>query len=359
MTHELKIDLGERSYTIVVGAGDFDAWQTPLRPVLAGRRVAVVSDDRVSALYRSDFESTLEAVGATLLCWHDLPQGEASKSLEALGRVHDDLLSAQFGRDGIVCALGGGVVGDLAGFAAASIHRGVPWVQVPTTLLAMVDSGIGGKTGINHRLGKNLIGAFHQPLVVTSNLRVLNTLDRAELSNGFAEIIKYGVISDSTLFSRLEASAEALLALEHAQLLDIILTSARIKSEVVERDERESGLRMILNFGHTLGHAIERTAGFGVWSHGQAVAVGMVMAAEFGAWLGRTPAHLASQVADCCRQYELPISIDRDHRAALADAVSHDKKVRGDDVKFVFPVELGRAEVHSVPLWRLKNWLRD
>jgi 3-dehydroquinate synthase len=357
MASTLAIDLGERSYRVVVGRGPEEAWVEPLRPLLAGRRVAVVTDARVSELYRAAFDAALGAVGVGEASWHIVPEGETSKSMETLAAVYDGLLEARLGRDGWVCALGGGVVGDLAGFAAATLHRGVPWVQVPTTLLAMVDSAIGGKTGINHRLGKNLIGAFHQPRVVAADLDTLETLPRHERANGFAEIIKYGVISDAALFEVLEDEAEALLALSSPRLLDIVLASARIKAEVVVRDEREAGLRMILNFGHTLGHAIERTAGFGSWSHGQAVAVGMVLVAALGAELGLTPASLSARLAALCRRFELPTELDPAHRAALAGAIGHDKKVRGERVQLVVAKTLGEVVVEPLPLAQVRAWL--
>jgi 3-dehydroquinate synthase len=320
--------------------------------------VAVISDRTVSRLYRASFDHCLEDAGAARVTWHVVDPGEKSKSSGVVDALYGELISEHFGRDGVICALGGGVVGDLAGFVAGTIHRGVRFIQVPTTLLAMVDSAIGGKSGINHALGKNLIGVFHQPRAVLSNTRTLATLPPREIAGGFAEVIKYGVIRDAPLFERLETRAAASLALETQPILDIVLTSSSIKAEIVALDELEGGLRAILNFGHSFGHAIEQTAGFGTFSHGEAVAVGMVMAAELGIELGLTPSGLDTRIAQLCRRFGLPTTLERDARMSLMDAVGRDKKVRGTNINFVIPLGLGEVTIESLPLERIRRWLR-
>lgn len=357
--HTVRVDLPRAGYDVHIASGAEQAWTAPLRPLVEGRHVAVVTDNRVESLYRDAFSASLKAAGVRRTTWCAVPPGEQSKRLEVLDGVYDTLLGDRLGRDGVVCALGGGVVGDLGGFAAATVHRGVDFIQVPTTLLAMVDSSIGGKVGINHAVGKNLVGAFHQPGAVLANLDVLQTLSARELTCGIAEVIKYGVIADPALFSRLEKHALAIQTGDFEHLLDIVVTSATIKADVVVRDEREGGLRMVLNFGHTLGHAIEATSGYGKWSHGEAIAVGMVMAAEFGVELGHTPQPLIARIRELCEVFHLPAEIAPADRPVLATSVGHDKKVRGSDVRFVIARSLGHVTVESVPLVRLEGWLRQ
>ena len=355
----IKVELESRAYPIVVSEEDQKAWATPLKDLVAKKRVAVVTDETVAHLYRQDFSNALTTVGVGSTSWHVVPPGEESKCSEILWQLYDDLLEQRLGRDGIICALGGGVVGDLAGFVAATIYRGITYIQVPTTLLAMVDSSIGGKTGINHRTGKNLIGAFHQPAAVLMNLKVLSTLGVTELRSGFAEIIKCAVVLDEDLFELLEGSANELLLLKTSQLLDIVLKSAKIKTNVVCSDEREAGIRMLLNFGHTIGHAIEQATGFGEWSHGDAIAVGMIMSAEFGVALGVTAPHIAPRIAALCGAVGLPIAIDGEHRRTLSGAIAQDKKVRGENIQFVVPQDMGRGQIIPIPLARLSSWLSE
>ena len=353
----VKVELKERAYTITIAQGEESGWITPLSPFVRGKSVAVITEKTVAALYREAFHQTLLKCRAEKVFWIVVEPGESSKSLKVLEQAYDLLLSNYFGRDGVICAFGGGVIGDLAGFVAASIHRGVSVLQVPTTLLSMVDSSIGGKTGINHSQGKNLIGAFHQPLAVACNIDVLATLPEREKSCGFAEVIKYGAISSSGLFERLEGSRSCLLTEDNRELLDIVADSARIKSKVVAQDERESGLRMVLNFGHTLGHAIEAAQGYGKWSHGEAIAVGMVMAAQFGVSRGLTDKLVVERLKGVCGQFHLPIEIDKDMKKRLIEAIGHDKKVRGSDIKFIFVPRIGEALVQRVALDVLADWL--
>ncbi len=359
MKHELEVALGARSYPIVVADGADEAWAAPLAPLAAGRHVAVVTDENVDHHYRTTLDGALAAAGPRAVTWCVVSPGEASKGAATLDAVYTGLLAARFPRDGLLCALGGGVVGDLAGYAAATLHRGVDLVQLPTSLLAMVDSAIGGKVGINHPAGKNLIGAFKQPRAVLTNIGALRTLPEREWRSAFAEIIKYGVIADAQLFETVRAHAEALRGAADRRLLDIVLASARIKADVVSRDEQESGLRMILNFGHTLGHAIERSVGYGRWTHGEAVAAGMVLAGELGVARGITPAPVVEAIAEACRAYGLPDGLPRESRAELVDAIGSDKKVRGDEVRFIFAERLGAVRIDGVPLDELSTWLRD
>lgn len=358
-TRAISVDLGERSYEIFVGEDREDTWVSPLAPLLRGRSVAVITDSNVGPLYKASADLSLRDAGCASLQWHTVPPGETSKSQRVLADLYDTLLTASFGRDDVICALGGGVVGDLAGFVAATIHRGVDYIQMPTTLLAMVDSAIGGKVGINHSIGKNLIGAFHQPLAVVSYLETLQTLEPRELASGFAEVIKYGVIADPSLFPLLKAGLLRPERSDFRQLLDIVATSARIKASVVMRDEREGGHRMVLNFGHTIGHAIEATLGYGSWSHGEAIAVGMVMAAELGCSLGLTPEAVAREIRRLCAVFGLPAELPPTDRQALGAAIAHDKKVRGSHVRFVFPRELGQSEIRPIALGQLTSWLNN
>lgn len=355
---QIVVELTDRSYPVVVGETDTASWLDPLRVFAANRPVAVVSDVKVAGLYKDRFSRALADANVPVLSWHLIPEGEASKSIQQLIQLHTELLEAGLSRDGIICALGGGVVGDLAGFAAATLFRGVEWINAPTTLLAMVDAAIGGKTGINHRYGKNLIGAFHQPSAVLINVPVLQTLPPRELRSGLAEVIKYGVIADAGLFSDLETHVEEILSLSSEPILEIVARSAKIKGTVVGHDEREAGERMILNFGHTFGHAIEATTGFGTWTHGEAVAVGMVLAAEFGVTLEKTHPSVPVRIADLCASFELPTSVDKVHFGSLGEAVGYDKKIRRDHIKFVVPVDIGRVEICSIELDDLTTWLQ-
>jgi 3-dehydroquinate synthase len=272
-----------------------------------------------------------------------LPDGEAYKTLESASTVLDALVAAGANRDTTVVALGGGVVGDIAGFAAASYLRGVRYLQVPTTLLAQVDSSVGGKTGVNHPGGKNLIGAFHQPGIVLIDTDTLNTLPDRELRAGLAEVIKHGAIADVEFFAWLEANMRGLLARDPEALAHAVRRSCEIKAAVVAEDEREAGRRAILNFGHTFGHAIERCQGYGEWLHGEAVAAGMIMAAEFGA-LDADEAGRLRRLVEAAGLPSAPPSVDA---AALRAAMGMDKKVRRKSLHFVLLDGLGKAFVTS------------
>jgi 3-dehydroquinate synthase len=310
---------------------------------LAGR-CAVITNETVGALYLPAVEQSLRAAGfePTVVTVSD---GEAYKSRETLDRIYDHLLPIGIDRHTALVALGGGVVGDLTGFAAATLLRGVPVVQVPTTLLAQVDAAIGGKTAINHPAGKNLIGAFHQPRLVLADVATLRTLPERELLAGLAEVVKYGVIGDAALFERLEAEAPALLARDPDALAPVVASSARQKAVVVATDEREEGgERAVLNFGHTVGHALEAVSDYRRFLHGEAVAVGMVAAARVSHALGVCDAEVGARIERLLSGLGLPTAVPSELRTpALAAAMQRDKKARGGRIRFVAVESIGRT----------------
>ena len=280
----VRVALGERAYPIHIGSGLLGRVDL-LLPHLAANRVAIVSNTTVAPIYLDRVAGPLDAAGVRVTKVL-VPDGESHKDWATLNLVFDGLLRTRCDRQTTVIALGGGVIGDLAGFAAATFMRGMPFIQMPTTLLAQVDSSVGGKTGINHPLGKNMIGAFHQPQLVLADVATLDTLPPRELAAGLAEVIKHGLILDAAFFDWLEANMERLVARDPEALTHAIRRSVEIKAEIVARDERETGDRALLNFGHTFGHAIEAGLGFGTWLHGEAIGAGMVMAADLSRRLG-------------------------------------------------------------------------
>ena len=341
----LTVPLGDRSYPIHIGDGLLgDA--ALLAAVLPARRVAVVTNDIVGPLYLPRLQATWAAAGATPLLEIVLPDGERHKTLPTVSRILDTLVANRFARDDLVVALGGGVVGDMAGFAAACYQRGIGFVQMPTTLLAQVDSSVGGKTGVNHPGGKNLIGAFHQPRAVIADTATLATLPPRELRAGLAEVVKHALICDAAFFSWLEANADALLALDPAALAHAVHRCCTIKAGVVSRDERETGERALLNLGHTFGHAIEQVTGFGPWLHGEAVGVGLAMAAGMSQRAGWLPA------ADAARLDALlaRLGLRTEARGAVTPqaaraAMQLDKKIQGGRVRLVLLKGIGQAFV--------------
>ncbi|MEL7184958.1 MAG: 3-dehydroquinate synthase [Pseudomonadota bacterium] len=330
----LTVELGDRSYPIVIGRGllngGFD-----LGAHIAGGDCLVVSNTIVAPLY---CDALLAGLGGKQVSRIDLPDGEAHKTVATMQSVLDALVASGANRDTTVVALGGGVVGDIAGFAAACYMRGVAFVQVPTTLLAQVDSSVGGKTGVNHPEGKNLVGAFHQPQIVLIDTDTLDTLPEREVRAGLAEVIKYGAICDIDFFSWLEDNMAALLDKDPDALAHAIRRSCELKAEVVAEDEREAGRRAILNFGHTFGHAIERSQGYGEWLHGEAVAAGMVMAARLS---GVDDTRLRNLIAAAGLPVEPPAITASDWMSAMG----MDKKVQGKQMRFVLLRELGDAYV--------------
>ena len=338
---QIEISLGERSYPILIGPGLLDDAAT-LRGAIAARNLLIVSTETVAPLYMARLQATLsDRRVATLV----LPDGEQFKTLDSMARILDALVVHRMNRDAAVIALGGGVIGDMAGFAAACYQRGIDYVQVPTTLLAQVDSSVGGKTAVNHAHGKNLIGAFHQPRCVVADIRTLATLPEREYRAGLAEVAKYGMICDPGFFDWLESIASALLARQDAEVIHAVRRSCEIKAQVVAADEREQALRAILNFGHTFGHAIETASGYGTWLHGEAVAAGMVIAADLSARLGWLSAADRERAVRLIEKFGLPIAAPRIGSDRARELMGMDKKVLDGRIRLVLLRSLGRADV--------------
>ena len=343
----VPIALGDRSYDIVIGSGlwrDVSAWQGLPRASTA----LIVSNPTVAGFYGTAMRQALAPHYGRIITL-ELPDGEAHKDWAALNLIFERLLREGCDRKTVLFALGGGVVGDVTGFAAASYMRGVPYVQVPTTLLAQVDSSVGGKTAINHPLGKNMIGAFYQPQRVLCDLDTLATLPQRELSAGLAEVIKYGPIADGDFLDWIEAHLDALLARDPQALAYAVQRSCEIKAAVVAEDERESGLRAILNFGHTFGHAIEAGLGYGTWLHGEAVACGMVLASELSVQLGLMPADFAARMRRLCERARLPVRAPDLGAERYLELMRVDKKTEAGELRFVLIEALGRATLRAVP----------
>ncbi len=343
---QVTVDLGERSYPIQVGAGILDG-NLELCRLAQGRTVAIVTDTTVDGLFGARVADTLLPVAHRLIRIALTP-GETSKSWESLNHIFDRLLSEQFDRNSLIVALGGGVVGDLAGFAAATYQRGVDFVQIPTTLLAQVDSSVGGKTAINHARGKNMIGAFHQPRLVIADTSTLISLPRRELAAGLAEVVKHGAIADPAYLDRVSSAMPRLLAHEPEELAAAVLDSIRIKAAVVARDEREAGARALLNFGHTFGHAIEAGAGYGSWLHGEAVAAGMVMATDLSVRLGHIAEGDLARMKAIIGEAGLPVQGPDWPVARYLSYMSIDKKAVRGIPRFVVLEALGRARTQDV-----------
>jgi len=344
-TERVEVVLDPHSYQILIGRGllaDAASWAGLPRSSTA----LLVSNSTVAPLYAATLETALRSHHRQVLRV-ELPDGEAHKDWRSLNQIFDALLAAQADRKTVIYALGGGVVGDITGFAAASYMRGVSFVQVPTTLLAQVDSSVGGKTAINHPLGKNMIGAFHQPLRVVADLDTLDTLPAREFRAGLAAIIKYGPIADMAFFDWLESNIDALLARDDAALRHAIRRSVEIKAQVVQLDERESGLRAILNFGHTFGHAIEAGLGYGEWLHGEAVGCGMVMASELSRRLGLIDAAFAARVERLVRRAGLPVRGPALGVERYLQLMRVDKKAEAGEIRFVVIESPGRARLQG------------
>ena len=355
--HELTVALGARSYPVMIGAGLIDGCRE-LAELAAGRQVAVVTNDVVAPLYGARLASWLRPASAELI-EIVLPDGEIHKDWPSLERVFDALLAARFDRRCLVVALGGGVIGDLAGFAAAVYQRGVEFVQVPTTLLAQVDSSVGGKTAINHPAGKNMIGSFHQPRLVMADVATLATLPPREISAGLAEMLKHGAIRDPAYLAQLERDCGRLMACDAAALVAAIVRSCEIKAEVVAADEREGGVRATLNFGHTFGHAIEAGLGFGTWLHGEAVGAGMVMAADLSRRLGMLDAGSFERLRAAIAAAHLPVAGPAWDPGRYLELMAIDKKAEQGIPQFVLLAGLGQALVRSAPEPELRATLAE
>jgi 3-dehydroquinate synthase len=351
----LTVGLAERSYPIHIGRGLL-ARAELLLPHLPKKRCAIVTNTTVAPLYLAQVQGLLEANGVSVVTVI-LPDGEEYKTAETLNLIYDALLTHRCERSTPLIALGGGVIGDMTGFAAATYLRGVPFIQIPTTLLSQVDSSVGGKTGINHPLGKNMIGAFYQPKAVIADTDTLNTLPDEELSAGLAEVIKYGLIRDLPFFEWLEANMEALLARDPAALQQAIARSCQNKADVVEADERESGERALLNLGHTFGHAIENGSGYGVWLHGAAVAAGTMMAADLSQRLGWISAAEVARTRALFERARLPLAPPKLGVEQYLDLMGLDKKVEGGKLRFVLLKSIGRAVVSEAPADLLRQTL--
>jgi 3-dehydroquinate synthase len=337
----VTIDLGARSYPIMIGPGLLDDAGV-LAEAVPGRDVMVVTNEIVAPLYLARLERGLQGRRVETL---RLPDGERHKTLATAGRILDALVAARMNRDACVVALGGGVVGDVAGFAAACYQRGVDFVQVPTTLLAQVDSSVGGKTGVNHPGGKNLVGAFHQPRAVVSDTDTLGTLPARELGAGLAEVIKYGLVADAEFLGWLESNLAALLELEPNAVAHAIRRSCEIKAAIVAGDELEHGRRALLNLGHTFGHAIETAAGHGEWLHGEAVGVGMLMAADMSSRLGWLRGADVERVRELLRRAGLPSGAPGIGAARALELMGMDKKVLAGRIRLVLLTRLGEGVV--------------
>ncbi|HXS51142.1 MAG TPA: 3-dehydroquinate synthase [Usitatibacter sp.] len=343
MRRELEVSLGDRSYPVHIGPGLLDD-ASLFAPHVAGRTAAIVTNTTVDAMYRPRLAQALERAGARCLAI-GLPDGEAHKSWQTLDRVFEALLRAQADRRTVLVALGGGVVGDIAGFAAATYQRGIAHLQVPTTLLAQVDSSVGGKTAINHPLGKNMIGAFHQPVAVVADTATLASLPERELGAGLAEVLKYGAIQDAEFLGWIEANADRLLAREPDALGYAIQRSCEIKAAIVAEDERESGARALLNFGHTFGHAIESATGYGNWLHGEAVAAGMALAARFSVAQGRLAKADAERLVRLIARLRLPVKPPAIPAPVWLEYMGRDKKNEAGRVTLILLERLGHARI--------------
>lgn len=354
----LSVALGTRSYPIYIGAGLLARGQL-IAQRLSHRRAAVITNDRVAPLYLDPLRHSLDSNGIATVAVV-VPDGEAHKNWTTLNRIFNELLAHRCDRTTALIALGGGVVGDLAGFAAAVYQRGVPYVQVPTTLLAQVDSSVGGKTAINHPEVKNLIGAFYQPAAVISDTDTLSTLPARELAAGLAEVIKYGLIRDADFFDWLEANMARLVRRDSAALAYAIERSCANKAEVVAQDERETGLRALLNFGHTFGHAIESGTGYGTWLHGEAVAAGMMAATRLSLRLGLVGEEVVERVAAVLAAAGLPVRAPDFGVSRYLELMGHDKKVEGGRARFVVLQRIGQALVtNEVPRETLAGVLNE
>ena len=343
----LTVSLGDRAYPIHIGHGLLDQPELIL-PHLKTQQAAIVTNTTVEPLYLERVQSGLRQAGIKTVPIV-LPDGEAYKNNTSLTQIYEVLLQNRMERKTTLVALGGGVIGDLTGFAAATYLRGVPFIQIPTTLLAQVDSSVGGKTGINHPLGKNMIGAFYQPQLVLADTETLNTLPDREFSAGLAEIIKYGLISDLPFFEWLEANMDLLLARDSQTLTYAILRSCQNKAEVVAADERESGRRALLNLGHTFGHAIETGMGYGAWLHGEAVGTGMIMAATLSQQMGWLSAQDVTRIRAIIVKARLPETAPHLGPEKYMDLMALDKKVEGGKLHFVLLRAIGSAVISEAP----------
>ncbi|SNB46185.1 3-dehydroquinate synthase [Geobacter sp. DSM 9736] len=343
----LQVGLADRSYLIQFGEEVLDRIGNLCRELNLGTKVAMVTNPTVGALYGGLVASALSGAGYAVTSI-EIPDGEEYKNSSSLHAIYDSLIDFGMERNSFILALGGGVVGDIAGFAAATYLRGIPFIQVPTTLLAQVDSSVGGKTGINHAKGKNLIGAFYQPRLVLVDVSTLYTLPDREYRGGLGEIVKYGVVLDAELFEYLTNHSDRLLARDREALLFVIRRCCAIKAGIVEQDETESGVRAVLNYGHTMGHAVETLTGYRTYSHGEAVAIGMVQAARFSQALGLASGDDTRRIAALLHSLGLPTDLPGFDEAEYREVLMRDKKVRDGGINFVFNRGVGDFEITRI-----------
>lgn len=339
----VQVELGERSYPILIGSSLWSALAEEIASRFAPTRLAVISDSTVGPLYEPQLEAAFED-RPWKTSHHRMPAGESHKNLASVEALYHEILDVGCDRKTPILALGGGVPGDTAGFVAATLLRGLPFIQAPTTLLAMVDSSVGGKTGVDMPQGKNLIGAFHQPSLVVISLDTLKTLPQREISAGMAEVIKYGVIWDKELFGALEVGMEGLLSVDSEALPEVIARCCEIKAEVVSKDERESGLREILNFGHTVGHAIEAATEYGEWLHGEAISIGMLVETAIAETRGTQLGDLRGRLRGLLSRAALPTTPHKCDLDRIWRLMHADKKAREGRIRMVLPTRLGRVE---------------
>ena len=336
----ININLGKRSYPIYVGEGllgNYDLFKNHI----ASKKLAIVTNEKIAPLYLKKITDILSKDKDIIPII--LPDGESFKNYKTLNLIYDELLKNKANRQTTLIALGGGVIGDITGFASATFMRGVDFIQIPTTLLSQVDSSVGGKTGINHQLGKNMIGAFYQPKCVIADITLLNTLDDKQLSAGLAEVIKYGLIRDLDFFEWLENNIDGIIKRDPKLLIESVVRSCQNKAEIVEADEFESGLRAILNLGHTFGHAIETATGYGEWLHGEAIATGMVMAAHLSEQMGWLTKGESSRIKSLIINANLPINPPNISKQDFLDLMQLDKKTKGDQINLVLQQGIGKA----------------
>lgn len=342
----IEVDLGPRSYEITIGKGWINGLGADLSNSFGENRFVIVTNPEIDALHGARLLEMLRAAGLAAETL-TIPEGESAKTLETVSKIYDFLIERKYGRQTTLVALGGGVVGDIVGFAADSFLRGVGLVQVPTTLLAMVDSSVGGKTGVNHRLGKNLIGAFKQPDRVAIELDFLQTLPEEEFRSGLAEVVKYGMIRDAEFFDYLEANVGRIIGRETDALTRIIRRSCEIKADVVSQDETEAGVRMILNLGHTFGHAVEMLTNYRGIRHGEGVAMGMMAACRLAERVADFPGESTKRLGDLLEKLGLPVLLERFEVEKYLGAMASDKKVRSGSVRFVIPERIGTVVIRD------------
>jgi len=343
----IKVDLGARSYPIYIGSGIISDLGSCLKNLPVGKNALLVTNHTVRRLYGLDAEKSLTEAGFRVTVG-EIGDGEQYKTLATAGRLYDLAFDRGIDRKSPVVVLGGGVTGDVAGFVAATYLRGVPFIQVPTTLLAQVDSSVGGKVAVNHPRGKNIIGVFYQPGFVLADVALLKTLPPRELRSGLAEVIKYGVIWSGDFFAWLEESMEALLAGDTEALIHVVRESCLIKAKVVEKDETEGGLRAILNYGHTVGHAVEALTGYGTYTHGEAVGIGMVAAARLAVTLGLLKMSDLGRIETLIRRAGLPLEVPKNLTPKdLINSFHHDKKATGGRLTFILPLRIGEVLIEK------------